>query len=131
MTPKDGNMIISFDLNELKECNDTMGHQSGDLYLKDAAKIIKDVFSNIGKCYRIGGDEFCVFIEDDTCCDINHMLYDMQIKQDTYRRKYASHKMEIAIGYATYDSSKDRTLEDTRNRSDEQMYQMKMHMKSS
>ena len=131
VTPQKGNLILSFDLNELKECNDTQGHQSGDQYLKDAAGIIKDVFSHIGKCYRIGGDEFCVFIEDETCCDIDHILYDMQMKQAAYRRKYISNKMEIAIGYASYDPCKDRTLEDTRNRSDELMYQMKINMKSS
>ena len=57
-----GYMIVTFDLNNLKQCNDHYGHRAGDAYLVNAARIIEDNFERYGKCYRIGGDEFCCII---------------------------------------------------------------------
>ena len=54
--------IVTFDLNDLKRCNDTFGHAAGDKYIQDAAKLISEVFEPAGVCYRIGGDEFCAVI---------------------------------------------------------------------
>lgn len=33
-----GKMFVSFDLNNLKECNDEHGHVEGDTYLRNAAR---------------------------------------------------------------------------------------------
>ena len=52
--------VVTFDLNDLKYCNDTYGHQCGDKYLCDSATIIRSVYGRYGKVYRIGGDEFCI-----------------------------------------------------------------------
>lgn len=59
----DGTTMLTFDLNYLKKCNDTLGHAMGDLYIRSAAQIISRVFEGRGKCYRIGGDEYCVITE--------------------------------------------------------------------
>ncbi|MCQ7020456.1 GGDEF domain-containing protein, partial [Clostridioides difficile] len=37
--------IISIDLDGLKKSNDKFGHQTGDLYIKPACKIIQDVIN--------------------------------------------------------------------------------------
>ena len=50
--------IAYFDINGLKEVNDTKGHAAGDKLVKSAANGINSVF--IGDTYRIGGDEFVV-----------------------------------------------------------------------
>ena len=47
------------DLNGLKSINDNDGHHNGDQLLKDAAKVLKDIFED-DKIYRAGGDEFVV-----------------------------------------------------------------------
>ena len=51
--------IIFTDLNGLKRVNDTSGHQAGDTMLKDAAKMLSEVFYD-AEVYRVGGDEFMV-----------------------------------------------------------------------
>ena len=51
-----------FDLNDLKKCNDTYGHDYGDQYIMMASEILKKLFALDGKCYRIGGDEFCALV---------------------------------------------------------------------
>ena len=53
------------DLNGLKTINDNGGHNSGDQLLKDAAKVLKEVFYN-DKIYRAGGDEFAIISLDST-----------------------------------------------------------------
>lgn len=50
--------VVYFDINGLKEVNDTEGHSAGDLLIKNAAKCIDEIFK--GHTYRIGGDEFVV-----------------------------------------------------------------------
>ena len=51
---------ILFDINNLKHINDKYGHSTGDGVIRTAAKLIQQCFSDIGNCYRIGGDEFAV-----------------------------------------------------------------------
>lgn len=48
--------LLSFiDLDYLKYCNDTFGHESGDRYLRDTAHLLRSMHC---KLCRIGGDEF-------------------------------------------------------------------------
>lgn len=54
---------IVADVNNLKLCNDRYGHIEGDRAIKDAGECLSRAFEGMGKCYRIGGDEFCVLIE--------------------------------------------------------------------
>ena len=56
--------IFAFDLNLLKQTNDTKGHAVGDLLIRTFAKTLSKVFSEYGVVGRIGGDEFVVFIDD-------------------------------------------------------------------
>lgn len=128
---REHNMIISYDLNNLKVCNDTMGHKIGDIYIRDAAMIIKNVFGEYGKCYRIGGDEFCTIITDDRRIPIKEYLEKLKEEQKKYKKEHQVEYMKIAAGYAIYDPEKDRNLEDIRNRSDEMMYLSKSKMKKS
>lgn len=54
--------VACFDLNGLKEVNDSRGHSAGDAFILQAAEHIRRTFQ--GKVYRTGGDEFVVV--DDT-----------------------------------------------------------------
>ena len=58
--------IVLFDLNNLKSTNDKHGHKAGDEIIFHAAKIIEESFMDMGKAYRIGGDEFCVICKEVT-----------------------------------------------------------------
>ncbi|MBR4791316.1 MAG: GGDEF domain-containing protein [Treponema sp.] len=51
--------IIFIDLNGLKRTNDERGHLAGDILLKEAASILKNLFGQ-DEIYRAGGDEFMV-----------------------------------------------------------------------
>ncbi len=60
-----GMLLLCVDLDDLKGINDTMGHNTGDLALIEAAGILKKTFRESDIISRVGGDEFTVFqIED-------------------------------------------------------------------
>lgn len=54
--------LIMCDLNNLKDVNDTYGHEAGDHLIKGIAQCLDQAFSEIGKIFRNGGDEFVVII---------------------------------------------------------------------
>lgn len=116
--------IIDFDLNHLKHTNDTYGHSAGDRYINNSARIIKEIFSSIGKCYRVGGDEFVTIVQNSSSIDITYYLAMLESSVDACNRE-AENKdlhMQISSGCAVYSAETDRTLEDTYNRADKIMY---------
>ncbi|MEL6486725.1 MAG: diguanylate cyclase, partial [Pseudomonadota bacterium] len=54
--------VLMLDLDRFKQVNDTMGHPAGDALLKQVAQRLERVLDNIGRCGRLGGDEFQVII---------------------------------------------------------------------
>lgn len=123
--------VLDFDLNNLKYVNDTFGHSAGDLYIKSCATIIHEIFNGIGKCYRVGGDEFVALIEKASSIDMTHYLAMLESSVDASNRdhKDSKMKMQIAYGYAVYAPDLDKNLEDTYNRADKIMYTNKKEKK--
>ncbi|MGN1360685.1 MAG: GGDEF domain-containing protein [Eggerthellaceae bacterium] len=52
--------MVTLDANDLKTVNDSCGHDAGDDLLRDLGKFIKQSFGKESRCFRTGGDEFCV-----------------------------------------------------------------------
>jgi len=122
-------MLVTFDLNNLKKCNDTMGHEVGDKYIIDAAELIQQIFGKIAKCYRIGGDEFCAVIMNAGKVNVEEYLQNLKKAQDLYNAKSQDVDMQIACGHATFDKE-DHNIESTRSRADARMYVHKKAIKN-
>ena len=54
--------MIMLDLDNLKQINDTNGHDWGDLYIKTAAEAVRDMTREGEFSSRVSGDEFLVFL---------------------------------------------------------------------
>ena len=128
--PQKNFAVIIFDLNFLKRINDTLGHQCGDKAIKTCSACIRKIFDRVGKTYRIGGDEFVVFIEK---CDEYKLMQRLALFQRlvSEQNKHLEFTFMVASGYAIFDPTKDSTIEDTVKRADSQMYVRKRSMKES
>ena len=125
---EEGTGVITFDLNNLKKCNDTLGHKAGDTYIQHAAEMIRNVFEKVGRCYRIGGDEFCVIVEKTKESFLDDKLQEFKKLQNAYNDT-AKFPIQIAHGYAIYHSFIDKNIEATRCRADAIMYENKKILK--
>jgi len=68
--------LISFDLDNLKQLNDSKGQQAGDRLLIKAARIFKSFENGNINVYRFGGDEFIVVAENLTTSDSLYTISD-------------------------------------------------------
>ncbi len=122
-------IVAMLDLNNLKKCNDELGHEKGDMYIKESARIIRDSFGNLGECYRMGGDEFCVIMPNCSLDSCRKQVRYLGELVDRFNNKSKDVRMGIACGYEMYDKRIDYDISDTARRADKMMYHEKFSMK--
>ena len=123
--------IVSMDLNNLKEVNDTKGHFEGDRYIIGAARIIKKAFGKEGICYRIGGDEFSVIIKKAGSDSItSELIPKLEEGIKAYNSSNPTEPVIIALGYESKNPDSDRSYTEILRCADEKMYENKRMLKS-
>ena len=117
--------ILMVDIDHFKTINDTFGHVAGDKILKDIASTIKNSARQSDLCYRYGGEEFMIILDDaNTVQAINIAERIRQcIEQYTYNYKGKIIPVTVSLGTATYEQ--DETLDTFKNRADKALYKAK------
>ena len=60
-----GNFAVMFlDIDHFKDINDTLGHRSGDILLKEIAQRLKGLIRDVDSVGRLGGDEFIFLLQN-------------------------------------------------------------------
>jgi diguanylate cyclase (GGDEF)-like protein/PAS domain S-box-containing protein len=59
-----GAALLLLDLDRFKVINDTRGHQTGDMLLRQVAERISSAINHDGFAARIGGDEFAIILQN-------------------------------------------------------------------
>ena len=121
-----------FDCDNLKDINDTYGHDKGNIYLKTACRTICDVFCH-SPVFRIGGDEFAVILKDsdlDQCEELVRQFEDAAAETCT-AGKNRWEQVHVAMGIAPYEPQHDRSVSDTVRRADKIMYANKRARKQA
>ncbi len=119
-------LIISLDLNGLKEVNDTKGHKAGDELLQNFSHVLNVCFSDPFFRGRTGGDEFVVIhkdVPDDI--DLDDHITHMNTLLDAKERE-TGFDHSVAYGYCyRHELSKDATAHEVYMKADERMYELK------
>ncbi|MCR4807329.1 MAG: GGDEF domain-containing protein [Lachnospiraceae bacterium] len=118
--------IAICDINDLKIVNDTRGHKAGDEYIKAAAAILCNIFDH-SPVFRIGGDEFVVFLKDsdyDAREDLIKKFKDTVL--DNLRKGEGP---VAAMGMSEYRPDEDLSITDVFERADNLMYEDKKKLK--
>lgn len=115
--------LVVFDLNNLKDVNDTKGHQAGDAFIKKGCEIICNTFVH-SPVYRIGGDEFVVIA---TGSDYDKLDVHMDTIENHNKKNQKEGKVTIAAGVAR--STGNELVEKIFEQADANMYLKKKRMK--
>ena len=66
--------MIMWDLDNLKTINDTYGHEYGDIYIKEAAKVFAYLEQHNGLVARRSGDEFFAYVPGETQEELRDLI---------------------------------------------------------
>lgn len=124
--------LVIFDVNGLKITNDTYGHELGDELLIRSAQMIKEHFPE-SDVYRIGGDEFAVFVKEKDYENRNELVRKFRSKVNDIHgiSKSLLEDIPIACGMATYDDKNDIDYISIFSRADTIMYDDKKMIKAN
>ncbi len=126
--------MIMWDLDNLKFVNDSYGHDWGDLYLQEAARIISGLRGENAYVSRFSGDEFFVFLEYDG--DKNEVrkkinnLHETLLNSELKLSMEESIKIRASVGICWYPED-GRNYEELYKFSDFAMYRAKHTSKGS
>lgn len=105
--------FVMCDINGLKAVNDNEGHEAGDEMIKSVATCLVKVFG-IDNVYRMGGDEFAVYVFEDSKSAIETRIREV-------RSMTSKNGVQVSIGYS-YAEAGDADYEAHRIDADNKMY---------
>jgi len=117
--------IVVCDLNGLKLINDEFGHKAGDERIRQASRLICELFSH-SPVYRNGGDEFVVYLAGR---DYEDRAQLMQALHDRSVANIETGDVVVSGGLAVFDRNADARLRPVFDRADAAMYKEKQLLK--
>lgn len=140
---KEGEAILYIDLDNFKHCNDTFGHDVGDLILRRFAEVLEKVVYSKGFVVRYGGDEFIIVLTNAGKEDA------IEVSEEIYKNiehgfvgdieEYLGRKINIcddkklttSIGIAVAKDCARSTINETIKKADDMLYSVKHDGKGS
>lgn len=114
--------VIFWDVNGLKETNDTLGYVMGDKLIAAIADSIRGFTNDKCKAYRVGGDEFIMICEDENELKMNEIVNEWN-KIIAENNKESEIPLSAAVGYA---AGKGENIGAIIKRADDRMYANKI-----
>ena len=124
--------LIFFDLDRLKEINDTRGHLEGDRAIADTASILTSTFRESDLVARLGGDEFCVLALDPPEGFEQTMRRFQSALDEHNRTSDRPFTLSLSYGVAFFDPADEAvSLDELMSRADASMYEAKNRPRSA
>ncbi|WP_285576549.1 putative bifunctional diguanylate cyclase/phosphodiesterase [Geothrix limicola] len=115
--------VLFLDLDRFKNINDSLGHEVGDLILKEVAQRLRTTLRDSDTVARLGGDEFIILLEEfshpENIHSITHRLL-FSLAQEIALQGYSLH-ITCSIGISFFPTDGE-TVEDLLKASDTAMY---------
>ncbi len=115
--------IAVLDVDDLKQVNDTKGHEAGDAFLKRVAQVLGMALRADDVAARIGGDEFAVLLPGSDIDTAQEIVVRMRNALEIHNAEYPESPLSLSIGVA--EGSKGDSLADVGKKADELMYEEK------
>lgn len=124
--------LLYIDLDDFKKANDTLGHETGDKLLIEAASRLKSVVRTADTVGRIGGDEFIILLGDGPRATNARRVAENLLER--FRAAFTINGRELmltaSVGIAVYPEDGEGTVELLRN-ADSAMYHAKQQGRNS
>jgi diguanylate cyclase (GGDEF)-like protein len=121
----EGLLLFFADVDNLKEINDTFGHQEGDVALIHVANALELTFRNSDVLARLGGDEFAVLALEASCEDRETILERLVSNLKISSAAETRYQLSLSIGMARFDPRHPASLGKLIASADESMYEEK------
>ncbi len=119
--------VCMFDINNLKQVNDNLGHEAGDALIVAASQSILSITDDEVYGFRMGGDEFAVIAPNITREKMDAMIKTWSNALNDINKIYQGDTITIAVGYEYATSPYD--LDKLLASADEKMYENKKYLK--
>ena len=118
-------------MDEFRTDPDGYGHVFGNELIITTAKIISETFKR-SPVFRIGGDEFCVILQNKDLADKNKLFvnFDSQCATTYIENDNVKFPVSVAKGFSKFDCTTDSQFLEVFERADSEMYKNKRTMKS-
>ena len=115
--------LLFIDLDGVKRVNDSLGHQTGDALLVDAARVLTRVFRETDVIGRIGGDEFAVLELMDKAATPHNGTERLQAAIDEFNHHAGqSYQLSMSVGVEDLPAAGSTNLESLLSQADRAMY---------
>lgn len=121
--------ICSFDLNNLRRINNSMGHDMGNEYIRRFAVLLRESMPAEHFVGRDGGDEFIAIVKDADHSEMQKCLTLVKNKITAYSEEHPEFPISYAVGYALAQDYENCTMRELYTYADKNMYINKNHVK--
>ena len=122
--------ITMIDLNNLKDINDSYGHEVGDRMISDFSKILKSSFPSSSVICRWGGDEFVIMTENKNALNNAQYIDKLHSEICDYNSKSENFTLSYAVGSCLSSEYPDADCNGLLAVADKRMYTNKIQSKA-
>ncbi len=119
--------LLLTDIDHFKKVNDTYGHQTGDLILKEVARLLAHTVRNVDIAARYGGEEFAAILPDtglpEALLVAERIRY--SVEQHIFVTPQGEVRVTLCVGVAIYQPDHDKTNKEFIERADQALYRAK------
>ena len=117
--------LAVLDIDNFKNINDTLGHQTGDLALVHLARVVRQALRPSDVIARYGGEEFVILLGDTTAADAVNVM--MRVQRELTKRFFMHNNERVLITFSAgvAQRSAGESQDDLVERADRALYRAK------